>query len=224
MFKFLRFEIGGVSALLWGLLFLAPYLNIDAVTKVDSAKTFALILGSVTLSIPLGNYIHQFSDAIFNPFGRRRLLFWRRAVIQYLEEELGESIKEFHDRSFQAVLVFSKASDVVTKKSGKTKEDSITIKAEILREEISNRYSYYYARLENGLVAPVVGFAIAFLIRMLFAGTNYLTGPSFPVGWLIVPAVIVGLAMLWRIPQLFRELDDLEVCLVRSRRPVWPKA
>ena len=75
MTRFLRFEIGGASALLWMLFFLTPYINIGPLIQIDAEKLFAVVFGSITLSIPLGNYLHQFTDSILNPFARRRLLF-----------------------------------------------------------------------------------------------------------------------------------------------------
>jgi hypothetical protein len=224
MFKFLRFEIGGVSAIFWFLLFLGPYCNIDSLTRVDATKVFAVILGSVALSIPLGNYIHQFSDTLFNPFAKRRLLFWPRAVILYLSQELGSKKKNYSDNSYQAILVFAKSSEIQTKTSGKTKETAVRLKTDLVREEISNRYSYYYARLENGVIAPIVGYGLAFIARTLFAQSIFiLPAPAFSPLWLIGVAGVVGFVIVWRIPQLFRELDDLEVTLVQSQRVSWPK-
>jgi hypothetical protein len=159
MTRFLRFEIGGASALLWMLLFLSPYLNIPVLIEVDAMKLFAVIFGSITLSIPLGNYIHQLSDTIFNPFARRRLFLWPRAVVLYIEKELGPKT-QFRDKLYQAVLVFSKAQGRKSKVANVdgarlTLDVSVDFAAETLREEISNRYSYYYARIENGAIAPV---------------------------------------------------------------------
>ena len=224
MFKFLRFEIGGVSAIFWFLLFLVPYLNIESLYRVDATKVFAAILGSVALSIPLGNYIHQFTDTIFNPFAKRRLLFWPRAVISYLNQELGPEEKNYFDVSYQAILVFSKSSEIEIKTGGKGSESTLKLKTELIREEISNRYSYYYARLENGIIAPIVGFGLAFVTRVLLTQSIFVVSePSLSPLWFISVAGLAGLVVVWRIPQLFRELDDLEVALVRSQRRSWPK-
>src|SRR6185437_12730295 len=151
MTRFLRFEIGGASTLLWMLLFLAPDLNIAELAKVDATKLFSAVFGSVVLSIPLGNYIHQVSDTLFNPFRARRLLFWPRAVVQEIASSLGASATQFSDATFQAILVFSKATLRTRKLGGVERNLELKFDAEILREEISNRYSYYYARIENGL-------------------------------------------------------------------------
>lgn len=224
MLKFLRFEVGGVSAILWLLLFLAPYLNIDSLTKVDATKIFAAIFGSVALSIPLGNYIHQFSDTLFNPFARHRLLFWPRAVIEHLDQDIGTEKKCYRDESYQAILVFAKSSEIETKTIRKNQEIAVKLKTDVVREEISNRYSYYYVRIENGLVAPIVGFCLALIVRVLFERSIFIfPDPAFSSFWLIGAACLVGFAVVWRIPQLFRELDDLEVALVRSQRASWPR-
>lgn len=224
MFRFLRFELGGTSALLWMILFLCPYLDIVNLLNVDATKVFALVFGSVALSIPLGNYIHQCADAIFNPFSRRRLFFWERSVIARLRNELGSGTARFSDATFQVILVFAKAGELVSKSVRKTAETQFQIKPEILREEISNRYSYYYARLENGLIAPFVGYLVARLVIVLLEGTDYVAlSQNFSQLWIVGIAAVVGLATVWRIPQLFRELDDLENALIDSRRSIWAR-
>ncbi len=73
MTRFLRFEIGGASALVWMLVFISPFLNIEALARVDAMKVLAVVFGSITISIPLGNFIHQLSDSLLNPFSSRRL-------------------------------------------------------------------------------------------------------------------------------------------------------
>lgn len=233
MTRFLRFEVGGASALLWMLLFLSPYLNIDSLVKVEATQLLAIIFGSITLSIPLGNYLHQFTDAVFNPFARRRLALWPRAVIAYIEAELRGKSRNFKDQSYQAVLVFSKSyarlskiSRTVGVEPGSERDQEMTIdlKVEILREEIANRYSYYYARLENGAVAPVLGALFSVLMIKLFGATQYIREtPAFFAGWIVLVAVVGAVPILWRIPQLFRELDDLEVSLVALQRDCWPR-
>jgi hypothetical protein len=146
MTRFLRFDIGGASALLWMLLFLSPYLNIGALTQVDAIKLFAVVFGSITLSIPLGNYIHQFTDSVLNPFARCRLMIWPRASVAYIENVLG-SVPKFHDNLYQVVLVFAKAYErtvTTTEDDGAKKglhsarESSVELKIEILREEVAN--------------------------------------------------------------------------------------
>ncbi len=222
--RFLRFEVGGASALLWMLLFLSPYLNIAALTQVDAMKLFAVVFSSITLSIPLGNYIHQFTDSVLNPFGRRRLMIWRRACVEYIERELGSS-DDFNDGIYQAILVFSKAYNRSTSLKGPHRafETTADLRVEILREEISNRYSYYYARIENGAVAPIFGNLLACLLLGLFEDTQYIAAqPAFSPWWLLIVWMGAAIPLLWRLPQLFRELDDLEVALVRLQKDVWP--
>jgi hypothetical protein len=228
MTKFLRFEIGGASALLWMILFLIPRLNIGALIQVDAVKLFAVIFGSITLSIPLGNYIHQFTDAVFNPFKKTRLLLWPRAVIVYINSEIGRDASLFRDNTLQAVLVFSKAHSRSRKTMNEmtdavTRETTIDLRVEIIREEIANRYSYYYARLENGAVAPVLGALFSILVVRIFEATAYIREtPAFSPLWIVLGAVLGGLPILWRIPKLFRELDDLEISLVALQRDCWP--
>lgn len=221
MTRFLRFEVGGGSALIWMLLFLAPYFNIPALIQIDATKLFAIIFSSITLSIPLGNYIHQFTDAVFNPFARRRLILWPRAVVRYIQSEVQPA--QFRDALFQAVLVFSKAQSRSRSGADLSRNVMIDFSAQTIREEIANRYSYYYARIENGLVAPFFGAAFAVLLINLLSGTAYIRHvASFSPYWIVLAWLVVGVPIVWRIPQLFRELDDLEVSLVSLQKDCWP--
>ena len=232
MTRFLRFEIGGASALLWMLFFLTPYINIGPLIQIDAVKLFAVVFGSITLSIPLGNYLHQFTDSILNPFARRRLLFWPRAVISHVDALLQHDGDWYRDKTFQAILVFSKAHSRTKKisvvrgsksNSGSTQENDSELNIEILREEISNRYSYYYARVENALVAPIFGGVFCVLVVHVFGATSYIhEAPVFSPLWIVLGAFLGAIPILWRVPHLFRELDDLEVALVNLQRENWP--
>src|SRR6266851_3367843 len=185
MTRFLRFEIGGASALLWAFLFLGPYLNVAELLSIDAVKFLSFVFGSAVLSIPLGNYIHQVTDTLFNPFRKWRLFFFRRAAVTDIQELL-RTEKAGRDHTFQAVLVFCKAISREEKLSSVDPKKEIITKfdAAVLREEISNRYSYYYARIENGVIAPVLGGAFAAFAYRLFCTTSYvLSEPKFSVWW-----------------------------------------
>lgn len=225
MTRFLRFEIGGASVLLWVLLFLTPHLNIAELINVDAVKLFSVVLGSAVISVPLGNYVHQITDTVLNPFRKKRLFLCPRAVIAEINEDLGDKANYFRDDTFQAILVFSKAYTMkIEPNHSAPGKPAFEFKVDTLREEISNRYSYYYARMENGAVAPIFGVVFSLLIHRIFVDTNFiLSEPSFSPWWVLVTAAFVAVAMLARIGRIFRELDDLEVALVKLQRPCWPE-
>ena len=219
MFKFLRFEVCGPSTLLWVILFISPYLNVVEIVQIDATKLVSTIIGSIVVSIPIGNYIHQAADSICNPFRKYRLIFFKRAVICHLEERLDADREKLSDKTFQRILVFSKAVD---RFQGDGDVDKTTFKSDVIREEISNRYSYYYTRIENGFFAPVIGGAIAALTINLGLLTQYFSpAPNFSPWFLVGAAFIAFLMLIWRIPQLFREIDDLEIALVELQKPFW---
>jgi hypothetical protein len=207
---------------MWMLLFLSPYLAVKQLLTIDATKFFALAIGSLTLSLPIGYYVHQVADTVFNPFARHRLLFWRRSAVFHLKAQLGTTAASYRDPTYQAALVFSKVYETSRTWDDQPKFEA-RIKPELIREEISNRYSYYYARIENGILAPTLGWLLSLLTRQLFWSTPYvLVRPTFSPWWLILPACVVGLLLLCRIPRLFDELDDLEVGLLNFQRPCWP--
>ena len=45
---------------------------------------------------------------------------------------------------------------------------------------------------------------------------------SFSPVWIAAGAMTLAIALLWHVPQLFKELDDLEVCLVTHQCMVRP--
>ena len=146
-------------------------------------------------------------------------MFFKRAVIYHLEASLEAEGDNPSDKTFQRILVFSKAAD---QSQGDSDSDKITFKSDVLREAISNRYSYYYTRIENGLFTPVIGAAISALIIHLGLLTQYFSpAPNFSPWFLVGAALIAFLMLTWRIPQLFREIDDLEIALVELQRPFW---
>ena len=227
MTKFLRFEIAGASTIFWILLFISPHLNMVELVNVDATKLLSTIIGSIILAVPLGNYIHQGVDVICNPFAAVRLFIYDRAVIATLKEVCGDSASDFSDKTFQAILVFSKSVDIEIDEVCATNEERKYISkfiASTLREEIYNRYSYYYARVENGVFAPILGYLLSYLVLNLGLQTKFFTPvPLFSSNWIIIAAMLLGILLVWRIPQLFRELDDLEVALVKLQRPFWEK-
>ncbi len=226
MFRFLRFEASGLSAILWGLLFVTPYLDLPALIKFDAPSILITLFSSVLVAAPIGNYIHQASDTLLNPFRKNRLYLYPRAVIDEIVK-LAEkkNLDEMKDKTFQSITTISKVVDrkaYIYNSKGGTISEEYSLNSSIIREEINNRYSYYYARIENGLVAPILGFAFSKLFLSLTENLSiFCPEPKSWDIWIILTAIAFGFVLIYRIPQLFRELDDLEVQLVRSQQPYW---
>ena len=222
MFKFLRFELSGISTLLWIILFLCPFIDYQILFEIKASGLITALLGSIFISLPLGNYIHQMTDSIFNPYLRKRARLFNRKSLEHVEEVFKEEISRCADNTFQALLLISQSISQSIKNDASI-NNGIAIEADIdiefMRENIRNRYSYYYARLENGLFAPVIGGVIASLIYNITQDLEFIRSePVVSLFYLILASIIVCVGMLWRIPQIFRELDDIEILLIEINK------
>ena len=227
MFKFLRFELSGVSALLWIVFFLCPYIDFQKLFAIKASGLITTLLGSLVISLPLGNYIHQITDSAFSPYLRKRARLFDRKSIEHVEKVFKEEISHCADNTFQALLLVSQSISRSIKNDAST-NNGIAIEADVdiafMRENIRNRYSYYYARLENGLFAPVIGGVIASLIYNITQDLEFIRSePVVSLFYLVLASIIVCVGMLWRIPQIFRELDDIEILLIEINKDVVKK-
>jgi hypothetical protein len=212
--QFLRFQISGITCLFWSLLFFIPYIDWAKLSTVEAEKLIVALIGSIALSLPLGSIIHQISISLLSPFRKKRL-FIPRTVIEELKL-IGKN-HEFvnKDPKFQNILVFAKGTklswtDAVTHVS---KEIDI----EYIRQEIDNRYSYYYVRMDNGFFAPLFAYGIFYLFKSVLhkAGANiFIQSPLICIYTIPTIAIFVCALMLFYIPVLFKEIDDIERYLV----------
>ena len=227
MFKFLRFEIGGITTLFWLCVFLAPHINFSVAPDINVENFFALFLGSIVLALPLGNYIHQITDSIFSPFAIKRAGFIERKSLKYAKLEFESEIYGLSDQTYQVLFLLAESLDG-SYAYRSSKRDSLVygdvdklndFDVSFYRDNIQNRYSYYYARIENGLVAPIIALVAALFILMLPTLSPYfLEEPHLSATAIALLAIPIFMAMLWRIPQLFRELDDIEIAILKMNR------
>ena len=218
MFKFLRFELSGISALLWIVLFLCPFIDYQKLFEVKASGLITALVGSIFISLPLGNYIHQITDSIFNPYLRKRSRLFNRKSIEHVEKVFKEEISQSEDKTYQALFLLSQSISRSIKK-GDTTNNGIAMEADVdiafMRENVRNRYSYYYARLENGLFAPIIGGMIASLVYHVTEDLEFIRcEPVVSLYYLLLASIAVCIGMLWRIPQIFRELDNIEILLI----------
>lgn len=217
MFKFLRFEIGGLATLLWMLIFLAPSIDIENILSGEVVTFLGVLFSSIVVSFPLGNYVHQIADSMLCPYSFKRFYFISRKSIEYLRKKYSEKLEVLQDKNYQAVFVLSQSVNTTTFKneadSGHSQQSSINV--DVLREGVRSRYSYYYARVECGLFAPIIGYGFSKILVMSGIGGKFLVVSHATTNYLLVLLIImVCIGMLWRIPQLFKEIDDLEIALL----------
>ena len=225
MFKFLRFEIGGAASIFWTGLFLMPYLNLVKIFELDAVDLITIFVGTAMISLPVGNYIHQIVDTILSPYAEKRCFLFERQSLNYVRKHFSIIDKVASDSTRQVVFVLSQSiSTEITElkiSTGSVQGHNSVgfFNIDFVRESIRNRYSYYYARIENGLFSPAAGAILAALIYHSFKnGEIFISHAQFNVLIVVVTAVICGVIMLWRIKQLFKEIDDLEILLVMVNR------
>ena len=200
--RFLRFEISGYVAILYSLVFCAVFMDIQALCDLKLLTNARIIDYSVTgfiLAAPLGFLMHQIDISIFSPFKKHRLFYNKeRKVIKRIHDNIEKQRYEYEDDKCQAYL-----------------EEALGNKgAEHIDNEISNRYSYYYARVEAGLFSPLFGFVLFLFYYSLINSICPECILKFSILSVVatILIIIISIAVLSYIPTLFREIDDL-VCL-----------
>lgn len=213
MFKFLRFEIGGLAVVFWGVVCLFPVVNIQQVFSIGVGEFFVGFFGSLIISLPLGNYVHQLTDSLFSPYLRRRARFFKRKSTANAETIYPDICEDLNDKSYQLLHVLSQSIEYTIQDESNS---ASILKIDVVRESIRSRYSYFYARIEAGFVSPIVGALVAFLIYTSSTGNPiFNTSTNYPVIIMSILFIVVSTGMLWRVPQLFSEIDDLESGLLK---------
>ena len=216
MKQFLRFQISGLTCMFWVILFLLPYLDVGKLIEIGEGKAITALIGLVTLALPLGTIIHQISITVFSPFRDRRFCN-RRSVLNDLKQ-LATSLEVTNkDRKNQCLLVLHQGIRISWKDSDVEKD----LDVEYLREEVSNRYSYYYVRIDNGLLAPVFAVLIFCLLKHYLQSSHkelFLLDPTLAIWVIPVAATVICLLVLLYIPALLKEVDDLERLLLEPDR------
>jgi len=221
MFKFLRFEIGGLAAILWAGLILSPITNFQSLLSAQFSDLLLGVFGSIVLSLPLGNYVHQIADTFFSPYLATRARFFKRYSSVRAKSLYQEECKFLRDDTYQLLHVLSQSINVSFPSELESNGEPANVTLDIgnMREAVRSRYSYFYARIEGGLVSPIIGLLLSGIVLSfaedgsgLFASTNY------SVWYIFLFWIFLAIAMLWRIPQLFREIDDLESALLTINR------
>lgn len=201
----------------WFFIFSLSYYNILCIT--DITAVFSSIIGSVALALPIGTIIHEISITILSPFRKYRFFNIRRSI-EYLKAIKHKYINNNADHKYQNVMVTLKA---IKRKIGE-KNSSITIDTEYIRDEIENRYSYYYARVDNGLFAPLFGGTLSYIFRIYLVKV---AGQPRPVSCdylilVIILCAVIAFLMLSYVPALLKEVDDLERQLVQFNDIIHP--
>lgn len=210
--KFLRFEVSGSVAILYGFLFCISIFDLHKLIEIDilyhaTLADYSLLI--IALSATLGFLMHEIDIFIFNPFKENRICV-RRTVIEAIRNRLKMRGQEsdYEDKKYQTYL-----------------EIKLSAQPEYIQKEISNRYSYYYARIEAGLFAPIFGLLLCIFVGIII---SYIYCGSIvnPNWWLFIPTIIIipiiSTCILLYVPTLLKELNDLEHYVIKSHEKKYP--
>ncbi|WP_459899923.1 hypothetical protein [Desulfobaculum senezii] len=220
MKQFLRFQISGLTSLLWFLLFFYPYVDLADSGISTSKGVIAFCLSFVTLALPLGTIVHQISITLFSPFRKNRFFILKRKALCEINDFKPFRMQDAHKLK-QYKLALIKGTKVCHKISNK----EVSLDTSAISKEISNRYSYYYLRVDNGIVAPSIGFIIFFYFKSISLAHDctFLREPAgdYLCSILFVVFLYVIL-MMWHVPTILSEIDDLERTMIRFYKKNFP--
>lgn len=220
MKQFLRFQISGLTSLLWFLLFFYPYVDLADSGMSTSKGVIAFCLSFVTLALPLGTIVHQISITLFSPFRKTRFLFFKRKSLYEIDDFKPFKMQDEHKLK-QYKLAIIKGTNV----SHKIGNKEVSLDIGSIAKGISNRYSYYYVRVDNGIVAPSMGFIIFFYFKSmsLAHGCKFLREPAGDYICSMSFAVLIYvILMMWYVPTILCEIDDLERTMIRFHKENFP--
>ena len=220
--KFLRIEISGYVCILYTALFTTclfflfrPGFGFE---EFDSGFWYKGPIAAIPVALVLGFIIHQVSIRVLNPFCEYRTFFKERPALKALKI-LSRKLPSYYNNILKKVDkngLYDALAGLPSKKNPSY--------SAYLRAEISRRYSYYYARMDAGIFAPILGCIlslITFTIWFLLEAQNCLQLPIYtcwarwiPSGVSIVFTVAVSLGVASYSGKLVREIDLLECALL----------
>lgn len=216
--RFFRLEISGYICLLYTLLFTVCLFVLfgqeSRLSELDPGFWYKGPFAAIPIALVLGFIIHQISIRVFNPFCEYRTFYGERTVLRALKARAKADGLTIGGADMNGI--FDALAGLPSRRNvGYT---------EYLRSEISRRYSFYYARLDAGLLAPVLGlvlsfFIYAFMFLLYGFGNNGLATDGTPLRWLIplgalLFTVSISIGNISYCGKLVREINVLECTLL----------
>lgn len=145
--KFLRYEISGATYFIWLILFYLTLKGYSFETIINKIhKNDSLPWGGLVIAFPIGNIIHQISVTLKNH------VVCRLPQLKFLNDDPSES---------PSVFILG-AMDGRNTKLGMAFDNDKYV--DYIKEKISSLNSFYYARVDNGFIAPFLACVTAIII------------------------------------------------------------
>jgi hypothetical protein len=210
--QFFRILVSGYVCLLYYWAMLLTYSEILQDMNFKSASTFgsliSIAVSGLALSVPLGFLIHE-SDVFLYRGVYRPAHVWISASLggrserQRKHTTKADDMNRFFTPEAEAFLEsvrFSNASEAEAH----------------LAREVSNRWSYFYARLEAGIYAPVFALFLFEASVRLFKLTPHFTENRIIWGtlWFVTMAIL----LVAYCPRLMKEISAIESLILNKDR------
>jgi len=218
-YRFLRFEIVGISTLVFLTIGLLPIFRYETLRSivVDAGTAITILGGLFLASLPLGYWEHQLVVNVYRSPSKKRKAFGiiQDAVKKIEQKELKTGGTAFFDNmedmvknafitSLLDICIYCKSSEVDKEIFGR----------------LSDRWSHFYARRAVGSYAPVISF-ILFLVVII-------GGYGFSWAFLIFDPLKLLLSTVWWIfifafskfaidsygRKLWEEINHLETAII----------
>lgn len=216
--KFLRFEISGYIVILYVVLYSIAFLDMNKINITLAEDILSLSVSGFIIAAPIGYLMHQIDISLFSPFKEERLGKKRKAILL-----LKDYIKDYH--------IFRTIKPQMSLEIIKCLSDEkIKFNYSYFEKEISNRYSYYYSRIEAGIFSPIFGFLI-FIIIVGFLYFNFgnpiidinLKESAFLLRILFIIYILLAIFIISFLiynycKNLLEEIDELEYLFIQKNK------
>jgi len=188
-------------------------LKMDIIISMKILDLFKIFLGVFILSPGLGFIFHQTNITLFSPYYGSFLqakFFKVEREIFYLVPDIKNTNPE--NITFKLLppnIDFSSKSEIFAFFAyvlNRNKDN------ELLKQELANRYSYYYARVESGLISSILSFILvfSFFYFVSIENVNWLKSMNLYILIPVLIILIISILMLSFCPKLLREINSLE--------------
>lgn len=223
--QFFRILVSGYVCLLYfgGILLTYSSLPQEMSSQPHDLPTLSSFIGialsSFVLSIPIGFLIHESDVFVYRELYRwiyRRV--WRHDYtwIDVMRKYLVRTRKARSRPKKDSKRTLGRENCEAFLESARYQDTKSWQADAHLVKEVSNRWSYFYARLEAGIYAPAFAAVLAWITMRLFR-----LPPVFTTNRIVAGAIaitFISVLLVGYCPRLMKEIDAIETLIVLRRR------
>lgn len=223
--QFLRFGISGYIVILYTFLFIIALIDFK---KIYLTKDIlGISVSGFIVAAPLGYLMHQIDVYVFNQFKEKRWNGWgkERKSIKVLKEYI-KTYSIFKNIKPQISLEIIKCLS----------DDNSKFNYSYFEKEISNRYSYYYSRVEASIFSPIFSVLIFIIIYYIislnskdfFVEINFSNDSVFSsripfIIFILIVIFVISILNFGYCRTILDEIDDMEYVFIRKNEDIIKK-